>query len=185
MQSSGITKFAPHRKHITSRRWLWRMPSSGILRFVPVVRTDVSEERSSSIIRVTKIGGLGMLAVTSSRDTLRRFLVWDHATDVLWSLLNKIFASDGNKFAFTFDTLYGICCQTRKLWKVHKGISFPWQRYHSVEKESSHRDASLRQSGVEACTLLFGPGPERIAAMKDPVILTECIVGISTVEPLN
>jgi hypothetical protein len=35
---------------------LWRMASSGMLRRVALVRTDVSEGRSASIIRVTTIG---------------------------------------------------------------------------------------------------------------------------------
>jgi hypothetical protein len=40
---------------------------------VALVRTDVSEELSASIIRVTRIGELGTtLAVTSNRRTLRR-----------------------------------------------------------------------------------------------------------------
>jgi hypothetical protein len=39
------------------------MQSSGMLRRVALVRTDVSEEFKSSIIRVTRIGELGMLAV--------------------------------------------------------------------------------------------------------------------------
>jgi hypothetical protein len=48
------------------------MPSSGMLRRVFLVRTDVSEERSTSIIRVTRIGELGTtLAVTSNRRTVR------------------------------------------------------------------------------------------------------------------
>jgi hypothetical protein len=56
-----------------SRRWLWRMPSSGLLRHVALVRTDVSEEPNSFIIRVTIIGELGTtLAVTSNWRTLRR-----------------------------------------------------------------------------------------------------------------
>jgi hypothetical protein len=42
-----------------------RMPSSGMLRRVPLVRTDVSKERSAFIIRVKRIGDLGTLAVTS------------------------------------------------------------------------------------------------------------------------
>jgi hypothetical protein len=51
----------------------WRMASSGMLRRVALVRTDVSEELSASIIRVTRIGKLGTsLAVTSSRRTLQR-----------------------------------------------------------------------------------------------------------------
>jgi hypothetical protein len=50
----------------------WRMPSSGMLRRVALVRTDVSEELRASFIRVTRIGELGNLAVTSNRRTLRR-----------------------------------------------------------------------------------------------------------------
>jgi hypothetical protein len=44
-----------------------RMVSSGILRRVAFVRTDFSEELSASIIRVTRIGELGPLVVTSNR----------------------------------------------------------------------------------------------------------------------
>jgi hypothetical protein len=44
-----------------------RMLSSGMLRSVALVRTDVSEERSASIIRVTRIGEPGTtLAITSN-----------------------------------------------------------------------------------------------------------------------
>jgi hypothetical protein len=43
-----------------------------MLRRVALVRTDVSEEPSASIISVTTIGELGTLAVTSNRRTLRR-----------------------------------------------------------------------------------------------------------------
>jgi hypothetical protein len=47
------------------------MTSSGMLRRVALVRTDVSEEFSGSIIRVTRIGELGTtLAVTSSSPIL-------------------------------------------------------------------------------------------------------------------
>jgi DNA-binding TFAR19-related protein (PDSD5 family) len=45
-----------------------RMQSSGMLRRVALVRTDVSEELSTSIIRVTKIGELGTtLGITNNR----------------------------------------------------------------------------------------------------------------------
>jgi hypothetical protein len=47
------------------------MASSVMLRRVDLVRTDVSEELRTSIIRVTRIGELGTLAVTSNRRTLR------------------------------------------------------------------------------------------------------------------
>jgi hypothetical protein len=49
------------------------MASSGLLHLVALVRTDVSEELSPSIIRVTRFGELGTtLAVTSNRRTLRK-----------------------------------------------------------------------------------------------------------------
>jgi hypothetical protein len=49
------------------------MVSSGMLRRVALVRTDVSEALSASFIRVTRIGELGTtLSVTSNRRTLQR-----------------------------------------------------------------------------------------------------------------
>jgi hypothetical protein len=48
------------------------MPPSGMLRRVPIVRTDVSEEPSASIIRVTRIGVLGTLAVTSNQRKVQK-----------------------------------------------------------------------------------------------------------------
>jgi hypothetical protein len=41
------------------------MASSGMLRHVALVRTDVSEDLSASIIKVTKIGELGMLVTAN------------------------------------------------------------------------------------------------------------------------
>jgi hypothetical protein len=46
------------------------MESCGMLRRVALVITDVSEEFSASFIRVTRIGELGTLALTSNRHTL-------------------------------------------------------------------------------------------------------------------
>jgi hypothetical protein len=54
-----------------SPRWLWRMASSGMLRRVALVRTYVSEGLCASFIRVTRIGELGTLAVTTNLSTLR------------------------------------------------------------------------------------------------------------------
>jgi hypothetical protein len=53
--------------------FLLRMVSSGLLRRVALVRTDVSEETGASFIRMTKVGELGTTQVaTSNRLTLRR-----------------------------------------------------------------------------------------------------------------
>jgi hypothetical protein len=47
------------------------MPSSDMLHFVALVRTDVSEERITYTIKGAIIGELGiMLAITSNRSTL-------------------------------------------------------------------------------------------------------------------
>jgi hypothetical protein len=49
------------------------MASSGMLRRVALVRTDVLEKLSASFVRVTRIDELGTtLALTSNRRTLRR-----------------------------------------------------------------------------------------------------------------
>jgi hypothetical protein len=42
-----------------SKTAAWRMVSSGMLRRVALIRTDVSEELSDSFIRVTRLGELG------------------------------------------------------------------------------------------------------------------------------
>jgi hypothetical protein len=58
------------------------MESSWILRRVTLVRTDVSEELSVSIIRVTSISELRTLAVTSNRRTLR-----ENGSVIYWYVL--------------------------------------------------------------------------------------------------
>jgi hypothetical protein len=52
-----------------------RIVSSGMLRRVALVRTDIPEERSASIIRVTRIGELGTTNLYKIRRSVHRFLV--------------------------------------------------------------------------------------------------------------
>jgi hypothetical protein len=46
-----------------------------MLRRVALVRTDISEERSAYIIRVTRIGELGTTLTVTSNRSMRRLLV--------------------------------------------------------------------------------------------------------------
>jgi hypothetical protein len=57
-----------------SRRWRWRMASSGMLRRVILVRTYVSEELSASIIRVTRVCELGTTLVVDNVPSSRVFV---------------------------------------------------------------------------------------------------------------
>jgi hypothetical protein len=52
------------------------MLSSGILHHVVLVGTEISEEHIASIIRVIKIGKLGMLAVRSSEMWVVTRVTW-------------------------------------------------------------------------------------------------------------
>jgi hypothetical protein len=53
------------------------VPSSQMGRCVALAKNDVSDERTSSIIRLTRIDELGTtLAVTSNRITLRRNVMY-------------------------------------------------------------------------------------------------------------
>jgi hypothetical protein len=67
-----------------------------MLRSVAVVRTDVSEERVLSIIRVTNIGELETLAVTSNRNNLRLLVTanFSSAPIVVTLMMEAILSSE-------------------------------------------------------------------------------------------
>jgi hypothetical protein len=67
------------------------MATSGMLRRVALVRTDVSEELSASFIRVTRIDELGTtLAVTSC---IRQLLVTASVVPILATLMKETISS--------------------------------------------------------------------------------------------
>jgi hypothetical protein len=64
------------------------MAPSGMLRHVALVRTDVSEKFSASIIRVTRIGELGTtLAITSNRRLQEPYGVTSHMTPLFYDVI--------------------------------------------------------------------------------------------------
>jgi hypothetical protein len=72
-------------------RQSWRMPPSGMVHRVALVRTDVSEECIASIITVTTIGELGTtLAVTNNQSTLLMEAIRSPETSVLTRTIHHI-----------------------------------------------------------------------------------------------
>jgi hypothetical protein len=86
------------------------MPSSGMLHSVALVKTDVSEERSASTIRVPRIGALGTtLAVTSNRHTPRVTRCSIPEDGILHSYRHEDLKSDIKWELLT--------CRWRQMWK--------------------------------------------------------------------
>jgi hypothetical protein len=61
---------------------LRRMVSSGILRLVALVRTDVSEELSASFIRVTRIGETSVLTRATRRNIPEDTILHSHRREI-------------------------------------------------------------------------------------------------------
>jgi hypothetical protein len=85
------------------------MASSGMLGRVALERTDVSDERSPSIIRVARIGELGTtLAVTRNRRTLRRST--KYGWFIIGTFLKLLDKRHTHTVAFRFTTPYRLVC---------------------------------------------------------------------------
>jgi hypothetical protein len=72
----GVNRKKNYTKSQEKNCWIRRMAPSRILRRVALVRTDVSEELSASIIRMTRIGEVGTTLAVFLR-SVRRLLVTD------------------------------------------------------------------------------------------------------------
>jgi hypothetical protein len=72
----------------------WITPSSSMLPWVALVKTEVSEELIASIIRMKRIGELGKFAVISNRSNLRRNAMYIACKQHFFSACVKI-AEDG------------------------------------------------------------------------------------------
>jgi hypothetical protein len=81
------------------------MPSSGMVRTVALVRTDVSEERSAASFTVTRIDELGTtLAVTGHRRSAERLLVTVNvysSSPILVTLMMEALRSSETSFLTT------------------------------------------------------------------------------------
>jgi hypothetical protein len=118
------------------------MPYSGMLRCVALVRTEVSEERRASIIRVKRISELGTaLAVTSNRCMLW-FLQGPHGVT---SQKTAFFISSLCWLIGFFKMPYGptpcisyACCQSPKSWL-----------HHRLPFDSPHRHVGLTRNFLE------------------------------------
>jgi hypothetical protein len=117
---------------------------------VALVRTDVSKERSASIIRATRICELGTLAVTSNRRTLRRNTKSCHSDDGGAKFLRK------RRF---LQEPHGVTSEKAPFFTVKtvrflnkQGISWPTDRlsgaqgYVQCVKSANHRTRGDRPS---------------------------------------
>jgi hypothetical protein len=71
------------------------MPSSGMLRRVALVGTDVFEARSATIIRLTRIGELVTLALSINCHTLQKNNTYSSETSVLTRVTRRNNPEDG------------------------------------------------------------------------------------------
>jgi hypothetical protein len=148
-----------------SRQWLWRMPSSGMLRRVAVVRTDVLEEDSAFIIEVT-IDELGTtLAVTSNWSTLLATANVVPSSPILVTMMMEAIRSSETSvitrvklrnmpedgiliiYACTFWWHLGLCLCPRDFayLKMHF-VLVPNCNAFSLKKRAKRRDCSQRAS---------------------------------------
>jgi hypothetical protein len=134
---------------------------------VALVRTVVSEERSVSIIRVTRIGELGTaLAVTSNRSTLRRYTVIVPSSPMLvilmmgalisteTSLLTRTTWRNIPEDAITLPLLWlkSIWFTQPSIQYVRRLFPFRWSG-----RDVKHYLTASRAEAKATCTLAFVP----------------------------
>jgi hypothetical protein len=90
-----------------------------MLHIVALVRTDVSEDRSAFIIRVTRIGELGAtLAVTNNCSTLRRLIVTATIVPISQILVTPMMEALGSNETFVLTTATGVTSQNTTVENV-------------------------------------------------------------------
>jgi hypothetical protein len=107
-----------------------------MLRSVALARTDVSEELSASIIRVTRIGELGTtLAVTSNRRTLRNIIRIIKSRRMRWAGHMTLMREKRNVYRLLVGTPKGnrSLRRTRHRWVGNIKMDFSEIGYGGVE----------------------------------------------------
>jgi hypothetical protein len=106
-----------------------------VLHHVAIVRIDVSEECSASIIRVTRIGELGAtLAVTSNRRTLRRNTNINTKTNTFYIFENDVIVFQCFDVEIMTENHLGFSHNTYILPKFY---SVKYRKKHAAIKVSS------------------------------------------------
>jgi hypothetical protein len=122
-------------REVTTDEVINQRMSSGILCQAALVRTYISEEPSASIIRVTRIGELGKLAITSNRRMLRR-----NTLCILDTLMMEALGSSetpvltrGTRCNIPEDGIFhSHCCENLKSYKVTNRLQISHGSAHKI-----------------------------------------------------
>jgi hypothetical protein len=137
-----------------------------MLRRVALVRTDVSEELSASIIRVTRIGEVGTtLVVTSNRHTLRRNNIAED--DILHSDRSENLTSyKTGKFVLYLHLEDGGRILFRNAVPIHQTALYQEAHYWTVLTLCSFAGAYFTKMPVAT----FRPDPLNAVQIRSPVV---------------
>jgi hypothetical protein len=134
-----------HRQHPLNYNKYWRMMSSGMLRRVALVRTDVSEELSASFIRVTRIGGLWTTLAPK-----RRFLQEPHGVTsqkTSFFIVTAVKTSNLTTNTVRYDVSTAVTMKKAVFWAVtlccsckNRRLGRTYRLHHRGDKNRSARN---------------------------------------------